>query len=77
MPGEVRFTPMVGTEIRIQDAVPVRLGWTHNGLSNEKFVTAGIGAANEVMEFAYSVQMDMWTSEELNHQHRLAVRISR
>jgi hypothetical protein len=77
MAGEVRFTPMVGTEIRIQDVVPVRLGWTQNGLTNQQFLSAGIGAANEVMEFAYGVQLDLWTDDELSHLHQFAVRISR
>jgi hypothetical protein len=76
MPGEVRFSPMVGTEIRIQDVVPLRLGWTQNGITNEKFITGGIGAANEAMEFAYGVQLDLWTHDEVTHLHRLAMRLS-
>ena len=76
MPGEVRFSPMVGTEIRIQDVVPVRFGWTKNGLTNEQFVTGGIGAANESMEFAYGVQLDFWTADEVAHLHRIGMRIS-
>jgi hypothetical protein len=76
MPGEVRFSPMVGTEVRIQDVVPVRLGWTQNGLTSEQFLTGGIGASNEVMEFAYGVQLDLWTNDEVAHLHRLALRIS-
>jgi hypothetical protein len=77
MPGEVRFSPMVGTEIRIQDEVPIRLGWTQNGITNEKFITGGIGAANDALELSYGVQLDLWTHDEVTHLHRLALRISR
>ncbi len=75
-PGEVRFTPMAGAEIYIQDMVPVRVGWTQDGVSQVQHVTAGVGAVNESMGFNYAVLLDPWSSDDVAHEHRVSLRIS-
>jgi len=75
--GEVRFTPMVGAEVRIANVVPIRAGWTRNGVDDSQWVTGGIGVENESVGLSYSLQMDAWSDEDvLVHQHGLMLRVS-
>lgn len=74
--GEVRFTPMVGAEVRIANVVPVRAGWTRNGVNETQWVTGGIGIENETVGLSYSLQMDAWTGAEFVHRHGIMVRVS-
>lgn len=74
--GEVRFTPMAGAEIRAHEAVPMRIGWTQSGVTQQQLLTIGIGASNSAMGFDYASLLDVWSKGELMHSHRLALRIS-
>jgi len=70
------FTPMIGAEIRAADLVPIRVGWTRNGVTGQKLLTGGIGAANESFGFNYSVQLDLDHEEAIAHWHGIGLRIS-
>ena len=72
----VAFTPMAGAEFRVADLVPIRMGWTLNGVTGQKLLTSGIGASNESFGFNYSVQLDLDNEAAIGHWHGLALRIS-
>ena len=76
--GEVRFTPMAGAEYRIQALVPVRAGWSHDGITSANSVTAGIGAANEAVSFNYGATLELGSEgETLSHMsHGVHLRVS-
>ena len=74
--GEVRFTPMAGAEIRAHESVPMRIGWTQSGTTQQQWLTFGVGASNSAMGFDYAALLDVWSEGELMHSHRLALRIS-
>jgi hypothetical protein len=76
VPGEVRFTPMVGMEARVHEAVPLRVGWLQDGLSQTQFISAGIGASNESMGFNYGVRLSPWATDGVEYMHRMSLRIS-
>jgi len=76
IPGEVRFTPMVGAEVRAVPEVPIRVGWFSEGVDETQWVTGGVGVENESVGLSYSLQMDWMTTEELVHQHGLMLRVS-
>jgi hypothetical protein len=72
----VGFTPMLGAEFRVANVVPLRAGWTHNGVTGRQLLTAGIGASNESFALNYSVQMDLDQEESVSHWHGVSLRIS-
>ena len=74
--GRVVFTPMVGTEIRVADVVPVRLGWFRDGVEDKRWATAGMGVENESVGLSYGLQMDFWSEVQTAHRHALMLRIS-
>ena len=76
VPGEVRFTPMVGMEARVHETVPVRVGWQQDGPSQTQFVSLGIGASNESMGFNYGVRLNPWSTDGAESMHRMSLRIS-
>ena len=73
--GEVRFTPMVGTEVWVHDMVPMRVGWTQDGVSQRQLLTAGVGVASESFDVSYACA-GLWSSDEGNVLHRISVRLA-
>ena len=67
---------MVGTEIRVADVVPVRLGWFRDGVEDKRWATAGMGVENESVGLSYGLQMDFWSEVQTAHRHALMLRIS-
>jgi len=73
--GEVRFTPMVGAEAWVHDMVPIRLGWTQDGIDQRKLLTAGLGVANDSFDVSYGC-VGLWSSDGGSTLHRMSVRMA-
>jgi hypothetical protein len=63
-------------EARVHEAVPLRVGWLQDGLSQTQFISAGIGASNESMGFNYGVRLSPWATDGVEYMHRMSLRIS-
>ena len=74
--GDVEISPMVGAEFRAADLVPLRVGWTRNGQTQQRLVTGGIGASNESFALNYGVQLDFDQEDGVGNWHGLSLRIS-
>jgi len=73
---QIVFSPMVGAEARIADVVPVRAGWMRNGVTQTRWLTAGMGVENESVGLSYGLQLDLWTDEVSTHRHAIMLRVS-
>ena len=76
VPGEIRFSPMVGTELRLVHEMPIRVGWLSDGVDGAQWVTGGIGVENDAVGLSYALQMDLWTTETVVHKHGVMLRVS-
>ncbi len=74
--GEVRFSPMVGTELRVIKDIPIRAGWFADGVEKSQWVTGGVGIENDTVGLTYGLQMDFWSKETLTHKHAIMLRVS-
>jgi len=75
VPGEVRFSPMVGAEMWLHEMVPTRVGWTQDGITQRQQVTLGLGVASDAMDFSYACG-GLWSSDSGPTLHQLAIRLS-
>lgn len=74
-PGEVRFSPMAGAEVWLNEMVPARIGWTQNGVTQRQQLTAGLGIASDAMDFSYACG-GLWSSDSGPTLHQLSLRLS-
>ena len=73
--GEVRFTPMAGAEAWLHEMVPIRVGWTQNGISQRQLLTTGIGVASESFDLSYAC-VGLWSSDQGSTLHRMSIRLA-
>ena len=67
-------TPMAGMEYRIVDLVPLRAGWTRNGLTDQSYVTGGFGVSNEQAGLHYGAKVELGDDGNRSHWHGLSLR---
>ena len=72
------FSPMVGVEYRIGEIVPLRMGWTRDGVSGQGYATAGLGVSNDTAGLNYGARLEVGegTSKQPGHWHGLSLRAS-
>jgi hypothetical protein len=69
-------SPMLGAEYRIQNTVPVRLGWGRDGVSGQSYMTAGLGVSNAQAGLDYGAKLALGSQAKPAHWHGLSLRAS-
>jgi len=74
----VGFTPMLGAEYAIAQVVPVRLGWTRDGVSGQGYATAGLGFRNDTAGLSYGAKVEVGdlAKDKRSHWHGVSLRAS-
>jgi hypothetical protein len=73
----VATTPMLGTEFYVHEVVPLRLGWTRDGVTEQGYATAGFGITNETAGLSYGARVEVGeTGASRDHWHGLSLRAS-